>query len=50
MNSSTPGLTEHPPEPEWLQGPGGRLAWYPYPAQNPWLRVLISHGFSEHGG
>ena len=50
MSPSTPGLTEHPPEPEWLSGPRGRLAWYPYPAKGAWLRVLVSHGFGEHSG
>lgn len=50
MSYSTPGLTEPAPEPEWLKGPRGRLAWYPYPVKGAWLRLLVSHGFGEHCG
>lgn len=50
MQSSLPGLSRNPPNPKWLEGPHGRLAFFPYPAPEPWLHLLISHGFSEHSG
>ena len=50
MQSSSPGLSRNPPSPTWLEGPHGRLAFFPYPASDPWLHLLISHGFSEHSG
>jgi acylglycerol lipase len=51
MSSSTsPGLTEALPPVTWLEGPHGRLACTLYPAAQPWLRVLVSHGFAEHSG
>ncbi len=50
MSSYSPGLTEHLPPVTWLQGPKGRLAFYSYPSQRPWLHLLISHGFGEHSG
>lgn len=50
MQPSSPGLSRNPPSPKWLEGPHGRLAFFPYPAPDPWLHLLISHGFSEHSG
>ena len=50
MSSYSPGLTENLSEPVWLEGSRGRLAFHPYRAQRPWLRLLISHGFGEHSG
>lgn len=51
MSSSTsPGLTDALPPVTWLDGPHGRLAFYPCAAERPWLHVLISHGFAEHSG
>lgn len=50
MQPSSPGLTRNLPNPKWLEGPHGRLAFFPYPAPDPWLHLLISHGFSEHAG
>ncbi len=50
MNSYTSGLTENPIPPEWLEGRFGKLAFFPFPAENPWLHLLVSHGLSEHAG
>lgn len=51
MSSCTsPGLTEALPPVTWLEGPHGPLAFYPCPADRPWLHVLVSHGFAEHSG
>ena len=50
MQPSSPGLSRNPPNPQWLEGPHGRLAFFPYPASDPWLHLVISHGFSEHSG
>jgi len=51
MSSCTsPGLTEALPPTEWLDGPHGPLALHTFPAERPWLHVLISHGFGEHSG
>ncbi len=36
---------------QWLEDAAGRrLAFRSWPAAQPWLHVLISHGFSEHIG
>lgn len=51
MSSSTaPAPIEGMPAPAWLEGPHGRLAFFAYPAPQPWLHVLVSHGFAEHSG
>ena len=62
MNSSTidssardsrpkSGLARHLPSTDWLsKNDGPRLAFCAYPAEHPWLHLLISHGFSEHHG
>ena len=50
MQPRSPGLSRNPPDPKWLEGPHGRLAFFPYPASDPWLHLVISHGFSEHSG
>jgi lysophospholipase len=51
MNSSVKaGLTPELPPTEWLIGAPGRLACSFYPAQEPWLNVIISHGLGEHRG
>ena len=35
----------------WLSdGQGRRLAFTAYPAREPWLHLLVSHGFGEHRG
>lgn len=48
--SAKAGLAPEPPPTEWLTGPDGRLATSWYPAADPWLNVLVSHGFAEHRG
>lgn len=52
MNSSIrAGLATSPLPTQQLAGPGGRrLAFSAYPAPNPWLHLLISHGYGEHRG
>lgn len=50
MSSHSSGLARHPPFPQWLEGPHGKLAFFPYPADSAWLHVVISHGFAEHSG
>ena len=46
-----PGLSMDLPATEWLTGSDGRrLATSWYPARQPWLNVLLSHGFAEHRG
>jgi alpha-beta hydrolase superfamily lysophospholipase len=49
--SAKAGLARDLPPPRWLlDAAGRRLAFSAYPAQSPWLHVLISHGFGEHRG
>ncbi len=50
MSSYTAGLTEDMPPAEMLAGPHGPLAFFAFPAAQPWLHVVVSHGFSEHSG
>lgn len=52
MNSSgRAGLSTDLPLTEWLgEGSALRLAFSAYPAEHPWLHLLISHGFGEHRG
>jgi lysophospholipase len=50
MNSYKAGLAQPLPPVEMLEGPHGPLAFRAYPAKEPWLRLLISHGFGEHLG
>jgi len=52
MNSyGSPGLADPPPPTAWLETPDGRrLACTLYAAPEPWLCVLVSHGFAEHRG
>ena len=52
MNSSIkPGLAARPPPLRWLENARGeRLAFSEYPAKEPWLHLLVSHGFGEHRG
>lgn len=50
MNSYTSGLTKNPIPPEFLEGKFGKVAFFPFPAEKPWLHLLISHGLSEHAG
>lgn len=45
------GLAAEPPPFRWLEdAQGQRLAFSEYPAAEPWLHLLISHGFGEHRG
>lgn len=52
MNSSIrAGLASEPPPLRWLENAQGqRLAFSEYPAADPWLHLLVSHGFGEHRG
>ncbi len=52
MNSSIEaGLALELPPTRWIsEGGGPRLAFSAYPAENPWLHILISHGLGEHRG
>jgi lysophospholipase len=52
MSSSTrAGLAAQQPPAHWLSDEGGgRLAFSAYPAADPKLHLLISHGFGEHRG
>jgi alpha-beta hydrolase superfamily lysophospholipase len=46
-----PGWVAAPQPIVWLEdGRGGRLACTPYDAEQPWLYLLVSHGFAEHRG
>ena len=45
------GLATAPLPLRWLKDSRGqRLAFSAYPAREPWLHLLISHGFREHRG
>ena len=45
------GLASMPPPAQWLEdGQGRRMAFSAYPAPEPRLHLLISHGFAEHRG
>jgi lysophospholipase len=52
MNSSIKaGLAAQPLPLRWLENARGeRMAFSEYPAAEPWLHLLISHGFGEHRG
>lgn len=52
MNSSIrAGLAARPPATQWLSdAQGRRLAFSAYPAREPALHLLISHGLGEHRG
>ncbi|HEX7928813.1 MAG TPA: alpha/beta fold hydrolase [bacterium] len=52
MNSSAKaGLARELPATEWFAAANGRrIAASYYPAQAPWLNLVISHGFAEHRG
>ncbi len=45
------GLAPDPQPLRWLADASGRrMAFSQYPARDPWLHLLISHGFGEHRG
>ena len=45
------GLNSNLPATGWLSENGGpRMAFSAYPAAQPWLHLLISHGLGEHRG
>ena len=51
MSSYKAGLADPLPTAIWLDdGHGGRVAFAAYPAPQPWLHLLISHGYGEHMG
>jgi len=50
MSYSSRTLTDSLPPVRWLFGPSGPIAMSMLRHEKPWLRVLISHGFTEHRG